>query len=205
LKNRTKLKGAIVEDARKTLKAPLLSRLQILNEKLKKSDPDSDAYASLKTKYKQIDNELKIFDCISEDEVVQRVDINRIDWFKISNKNFDNQWSANECRLVWQNVCHPAINQSKWQQEENNKLIELARKYREKSWDKIASELNTHRSIYLCMKRYHEKTVAKYCKRDWTQEESDELLFLAEKYRIGLYIPYNFCKLKLNTKNISQI
>lgn len=47
-----------------------------------------------------------------------------------------------ECRLVWINVCHPRINQNKWTAQENQRLIELARVYREKNWSRIAIELN---------------------------------------------------------------
>lgn len=51
-------------------------------------------------------------------------------------------WSPAECRLVWVNVCHPRINQNKWTPTENNNLIELARKYKERNWEKIAQEMN---------------------------------------------------------------
>ena len=44
------------------------------------------------------------------------------------------------------------------------------------------------------MKQYHEKTAANYCKRDWSDEEVDELANLALKYSIGSYVPYNYCK-----------
>ena len=65
------------------------------------------------------------------------------------------------------------------------------------------------------MKRYHEKTVEKYCKRykperihsqlfvlfnlfrtkrDWPEEEVKTLVELAQAYRIGTYIPFNYRK-----------
>ena len=42
------------------------------------------------------------------------------------------------------------------------------------------------------MKRYHEKTADKYCKRDWTEEETKELCEYAESTRIGLSVPFNY-------------
>jgi hypothetical protein len=111
---------------------------------------------------------------------------------KISKIDMNNNWSPNECRLVWFNVVNPKINQEKWTQQEFKNLVELARKYKEKNWDIIAKELGTNRSSFLCLKRYHEKTVGKFCKRDWSDDETKELCDLAEKYRIGQYIPYNY-------------
>lgn len=101
-------------------------------------------------------------------------------------------WSANECQLVWENVCHPRINQQKWTSTEDKQLIDLARKYKEKNWKQISQELGTNRSTFLCIKRYHEKTADKYCKRDWSNDESKKLCKLAEQHRIGLYVPYNY-------------
>ena len=47
-----------------------------------------------------------------------------------------------ECQVYWCNVLHPSINQSKFTKEEDSKLIKLARKYKDCSWENIAKELN---------------------------------------------------------------
>ncbi len=62
--------------------------------------------------------------------------------FIFFNSQLGGNWSSNECRLVWINVCNPKINQNKWTNQENNNLIDLARRYSEKSWKKIAIETN---------------------------------------------------------------
>ena len=111
---------------------------------------------------------------------------------KIAKMDLDSRYSPTECRLVWLNVCSSAISQEKWTHTELKQLIDLARKYKEKNWDIICRELNTNRSAFLCLKRYHEKTVEKFCKRDWTEKESQELCSLAEQLRTGQYIPYNY-------------
>ena len=58
--------------------------------------------------------------------------------------------------------------------------------------NKSTFKFKTNRSAYLCMKRYHEKTADKYCKRDWTEEETKELCEYAESTRIGLSVPFNY-------------
>ena len=128
----------------------------------------------------------------TEHEILSNIDISKVDWMKISKIDLESRWTSEECHLVWQNVCSPQINQEKWTQVELKHLIELARKFKEKNWEKICKELKTNRSAFLCMKRYHEKTVDKYCKRDWSDEETLELCHLAEQLRVGQYIPYNY-------------
>ena len=97
----------------------------------------------------------------TELEILRRVDYDQIDWMKIAKIDLDSQWSSSECRLVWENVCSIEINQAKWTHVELKRLVELAKKYNEKDWAKICAELDNGRSAYLCMKRYHEKTVDK--------------------------------------------
>ena len=54
----------------------------------------------------------------------------------------DEKWSANECRLVWNNSVNPKINREKWSADEEERLKKLARKYRERNWLSISLELN---------------------------------------------------------------
>ena len=129
---------------------------------------------------------------LNELAILKQINADDIDWLKIAKIDLESQWTAAECRLVWLNVCSPEINQEKWTNAELKQLVELARKYREQNWEKISIELKTNRSAFLCMKRYHEKTVDKFCKRDWSNAETQELCTLADRYRVGQYIPYNY-------------
>ncbi len=81
----------------------------------------------------------------------------------------------------------------------------MARVYSEKSWDRIAVDLKTNRSAYLCMKRYHEKTADRYCKRSWSEEETQELNELAEAHRIGLFVPYNYICYLIGTRDRNTV
>lgn len=190
------LRESVLKDSLRILKLPITTKIAYLDEKLYElMKTHSYSSADLKTIRKQKKEaknlETKI-DRISEHDVLNQIDPAQIDWMKIAKLDLNSTWLANECYLVWTNVFHPNINQEKWKPDEDRQLIDLARKYKEKNWNIIALELNTQRSVFLCIKRYHEKTADKYCKRDWSEEETKELCELAEQHRIGLYVPYNY-------------
>ncbi len=193
---REKLKHAVINDSLRILKLPISTRVAFLEEKLfDLIKTQSYSNIDLKTIRKQKRTASKLeekFDNYEANDILNKVDPNRLDWMKISKLDIGGIFSSNECFLVWTNVCHPRINQLKWASNEDKFLIDLARKYKEKNWERIALELNTNRSAFLCIKRYHEKTADKYCKRDWSENESNELCKLAEQHRIGLYVPYNY-------------
>ena len=46
-----------------------------------------------------------------------------------------------ECRVRWLKLEHPAINHSNWTKKEIVKLQSLAKKYKNRHWEKIAEEL----------------------------------------------------------------
>ncbi|CAF0719286.1 unnamed protein product [Brachionus calyciflorus] len=193
---RNKLKQAVVNDSIRIIKNPFMNKVKLLEEKIynltKKEDRRPGEMKSIQIMLRECKNQLKKIDSMQEDQILVQIDPAKIDWFKISNVDLGGNWSSTECHLVWINVCDPKINQSKWTNAENSKLIDLAREFREKNWELIAKTLNTNRSAFLCMKRYHEKTADKYCKRDWSEEESNQLLQLAEYHRQGLFVPYNY-------------
>ena len=190
------LKEAVIEDSRRLLKLPYVNKRKFLQEKsheyettLEFSELDEKIYEK---KLLETQKSIKIIDKKSDLSVLEEVDLTKIDWLKIANINLKGNWTASECQLIWFNVCNLKINQSKWTNAEFQRLFELARKYNEKNWEKISTELGTNRTAFLCMKRYHEKTAESYCKREWTEAETSELCRLAEELRIGLFIPYNY-------------
>ena len=54
---------------------------------------------------------------------------------------FDAQRTALSCKLFWKNAAHPAINTSRWTQEEDQTLLGLVVKYAGVNWDAMAAEL----------------------------------------------------------------
>ena len=196
LSYRQRLKQSVLEDSMRILKTPLTSKVAFLEEKLAKvvatPGPKAIQLKTIKAQLKETQKSLKILDAYTDEQIFVKADIDQIDWLKIAKIDLNGNWSSTECRLVWLNVCNPTINQGKWTQAEFKQLVELARKHNEHNWDEIALELNTNRSAYLCLKRYHEKTVASYTRRDWSDQETQELCKNSEHYRIGQYIPYNY-------------
>jgi len=206
LPHRNKLKKHVVADAIRILTQPINNRLEHLQEKRIRAKKlrDEKMLNDIKKSLKTSEAELEAINQMSENEILKKVNAEKIDWFKVA-KILNGSWSANECYLVWINVCNPTINQNNWTQHEDKKLISLARKYREKNWNKVAEELNTNRSAYLCAKRYHEKTVTKYCKRDWTTKESNDLIKMVEKHTIGNYVPYNLLSYLNGTRDRNSL
>jgi len=54
---------------------------------------------------------------------------------------FDGQRTPVSCRLFWKNAGHPAINTSKWTQDEDTRLLSLVVKYAGVNWEAMATEL----------------------------------------------------------------
>ncbi len=46
-----------------------------------------------------------------------------------------------QCRIRWLVSDHPRINQTPWTQEEDTKLIDVAREHKNRNWEKIAQEM----------------------------------------------------------------
>ena len=212
VKFRNELKQSVLLNCFKLLKTPHLNKIDLLTEKLNKLKKACDLefenyeqYMTVKALLKQTRLSVKKIDNLSEAEVLRQVDLEKIDWMKISKIDLKNNFSSRDCHLVWKNICCPTINQTRWTQVENENLIELARVYSEKNWEQVSIDLKTNRSAYLCMKRYHEKTADKYCKRDWSEEETRELNELAETHRIGQFIPYNYICYLIGTRDRNTV
>lgn len=54
---------------------------------------------------------------------------------------FEGIRNTDSCKLFWKNACHPLINTTKWQSQEDTRLVELAVEYKGVCWEDIAKEL----------------------------------------------------------------
>lgn len=81
---------------------------------------------------------------------------NNFDWNRISEYYLGGKWSGDVCKNAWKQVCNPKINQSKWTNKEERRLISIVERepLTADRWTSIAQELGTDRSAYLCAKRY---------------------------------------------------
>jgi len=93
-----------------------------------------------------------------------------------------------QCRRFWNLMLKPHVSRAKWTKHEDNKLIELAKKYGETNWNQIAYELDTNRNELQCFVHYqkYKKILSK--KGKWSQEEDQMLLKAIKRNSVGTII-----------------
>ena len=53
----------------------------------------------------------------------------------------DGKFSPLNCQLMWQNAIHPSINQASWTMEEDELLLNTAKKYDFHNWLNVAIDM----------------------------------------------------------------
>ncbi|KAM4718622.1 myb-related protein A isoform 2-T3 [Anableps anableps] len=87
-----------------------------------------------------------------------------------------------QCQHRWQKVLNPELVKGPWTKEEDQKVIDLVRKYGPKRWSVIAKHLQG-RIGKQCRERWHNHLNPEVKKCSWTQEE-DRIIYEAHK-RLG--------------------
>lgn len=85
---------------------------------------------------------------------------------------------ANPCR--WLNYEDPLINHNPWTAEEDKKLLLIIQEKGINDWFDIAVSLGTNRTPFQCLARYQRSLNACMLKREWTEEEDDQLRIAVE-------------------------
>ncbi|CAF0979409.1 unnamed protein product [Rotaria magnacalcarata] len=116
-----------------------------------------------------------------------------LDWNHISSYHLSNKWSAGVCENAWKQVCNPRINQSKWSNKEDRRLLSIVERepLSADRWTSIAKELGTDRSAYLCAKRYMQITNDKHSKRPLEINERNQIISNMKDDKQGYYRKYN--------------
>mmetsp|Transcript_8536 Transcript_8536/g.21963 ORF Transcript_8536/g.21963 Transcript_8536/m.21963 type:complete len:576 (+) Transcript_8536:236-1963(+) len=111
----------------------------------------------------------------SEDDVLARaVEENQgKNWKKVS-ECFDDR-SDVQCLHRWQKVLNPDLVKGPWTKEEDDKVVELVKKYGPKRWSLIAGHLKG-RIGKQCRERWHNHLHPGIKKDPWTQEEDRLIL-----------------------------
>lgn len=84
-----------------------------------------------------------------------------------------------QCQHRWQKVVNPDLVKGPWTKEEDEKVIELVRKYGPKRWTLIAKQLKG-RIGKQCRERWHNHLNPDIKKTAWTEEE-DRVIYNAHK------------------------
>ncbi|KAM9117064.1 snRNA-activating protein complex subunit 4-like isoform 1-T1 [Pangshura tecta] len=181
------LNKSVISDRLQRLLQPKLLKLNYLNQKLEKAKNEMEKKI-LEKQVKEAEHEIEEINQLPEEALLgNRLDEH--DWEKISNISFDGSRNAEELRKFWQNWEHPTINKSEWNEEEIEKLKEIAAKHNCLDWQTIAQELETNRSAFQCLQKFQAYN-KDFKRKEWTKEEDQMLLQLVQEMRVGSHIPY---------------
>ena len=105
--------------------------------------------------------------------------LSNINWSKIAEK-LENK-NARQCQTRWQNILDPNRVKGPWTKEEDNKLIELIKKFGAEKWSYISSHL-PGRLGKQCRERWYNHLNPEVRKTGWSKEEEWVLFLLHRKY-----------------------
>ncbi|XP_061672683.1 snRNA-activating protein complex subunit 4 [Syngnathoides biaculeatus] len=188
---KTLLIDSVSKDGLRRLLQPKLSRLDYLTQKLSSSDKSKDEQRQrqLRAQIEVLEKDIESIKLKKQEELVGDQNEDH-DWHRIANIDFEGLRQADDLRLFWQNFLHPAINKNRWSAEEVQKLKEVSARNQETDWDRIAQELGTGRTAFMCLQTF-QRFISSSLKRGvWTPAEDQKLTEMVDKMRIGNFIPY---------------
>lgn len=121
-------------------------------------------------------------------QVLMENNVISIDWEAVS-RRLHNPHSPYDCEVLWNLYLKPSINKTTWGKSESLELIRIAGTHSYKNWIKIANDLNTNRSGYLCFLHYQRKLAKSKFK--WTREELTLFLKIVEACKIDKHINWS--------------
>ncbi|XP_074868099.1 myb-related protein B isoform X3 [Carettochelys insculpta] len=127
----------------------------------------------------QRENRCKVKWTHEEDEFLKTLvkQYGQSDW-KFLASHFPNR-SDQQCQYRWLRVLNPDLVKGPWTKEEDQKVIELVKKFGTKQWTLIAKYLKG-RLGKQCRERWHNHLNPEVKKSSWTEEE-DRIIFEAHK------------------------
>ncbi|XVF53813.1 hypothetical protein PTKIN_Ptkin05aG0129100 [Pterospermum kingtungense] len=90
--------------------------------------------------------------------------------------------SGAECETRWLNHEDPLINRNPWTAEEDKNLLFIVQERGIGNWFDIAVSLGSNRTPFQCLARYQRSLNACILKREWTEEEDDQLRIAVEVF-----------------------
>lgn len=196
------LSDAVTEVAtQKCLKEAKL-KLAVLRKEL-----ESERLSGNTERFVEIEQKIADFDVssVAQSMLDEEIANGAHDWMKISASFLDGKQSPESCRSFWNLYLHPRINKTPYTEDEEGKLLELAKKYNHQDWDKIAEELGTNRSGYQCFIVYQNKLNVSLKRNTWDPAEDKKLLRAVEKYKIGNFIPWGKVAYDMENRTKTQV
>ncbi|XP_060894156.1 snRNA-activating protein complex subunit 4 isoform X2 [Labrus mixtus] len=184
---KTLLIHSIARDTLRRLVQPKLSKVDYLSQKL--SSAGETDKQELRKQIDSLESEIDMLKKKKEQELIgERFDEH--DWQTISNVDFEGTKEAEDIRRFWQNFLHPSVSKTCWSQEEVQQLRKISGRHKERNWERVAMELDTGRTAFLCLQTFQRFISTSLKRRSWSRAEDATLKELVEKMRIGNFIPY---------------
>lgn len=186
------LKDAVLDHYSQKHLIKLIKQKNILATQLKAAPEQSRA--DLEQKLNLIDEqmeqvksrkELRIF--VPED----RLDPG-IDWCSISAKMTNILHDSQDCRLMWTNELHWAVNDGFWTKEEDECLLNAVQKHGKNDWDAVARDLNSNRLAWQCCSRYNQELACSVAggAKPISEDDIEKIIEVVNLCRIGDYVPW---------------
>ena len=83
--------------------------------------------------------------------------------------------------IIWKNKVRPGLNRSEWKKREDVKLLKAAESGSQRDWQKIAQSV-PGRMPFQCLMRYQRSLNPELLKKNWTEEEDEQLMDLVKKH-----------------------
>ncbi|CAI5793985.1 snRNA-activating protein complex subunit 4 [Podarcis lilfordi] len=196
------LRQSVMSDQLQHLLQPKLLKLDYLNEKRDKLE-DEMGRQILWKQIQETTQEIEDINQLPEGSLLgNRLDEH--DWEKIANINFEGTRNAKELRKYWQNFEHPSISKREWNEEEVEKMKEIATRHNCQDWEAIALELGTQRTAFQCLQKFQASN-KEFKKSEWSPEEDQILLQLVQEMRVGKHIPYRKIAYYMEGRDSAQL
>ncbi|KAK8267316.1 hypothetical protein V6Z12_D12G304700 [Gossypium hirsutum] len=105
----------------------------------------------------------------------------KVDWNQLASFYVKGRCGA-ECETRWLNHEDPLINRNPWTAEEDKNLLLIVQEMGIDNWFDIAVSLGSNRTPFQCLARYQRSLNPCILKREWTEEEDDQLRIAVEVF-----------------------
>lgn len=108
----------------------------------------------------------------------------KVNWDELASMYLPGRSGA-ECQARWLNCEDPLINQNSWTSMEDKNLLHVVQQKGLSNWIDIAVSMGTNRTPFQCLARYQRSLNASIIKREWTEEEDNQLRAAVEAFGEG--------------------
>ncbi|KAJ0106596.1 hypothetical protein Patl1_19692 [Pistacia atlantica] len=105
----------------------------------------------------------------------------KVDWNQLASMHVEGR-SGGECEAQWLNFEDPLINHNPWTVEEDKNLLLIIQEKGISNWFDISVLLGTNRTPFQCLARYQRSLNASILKREWTEDEDEQLRLAVEAF-----------------------